>query len=147
MILERIEHPGWLSNTWIAAPWGGGKALVVDAGGPAAPVLELLGRHDLEATHILLTHHHGDHVAEREVLRRATGARVGSEAIGCPTTCRAEGRSAACGVARNANPGWIDTVCQQIVVIVAAVQHDVDDHGQVADAVNRAGRVQRNDGD
>ena len=76
MILERIEHPGWLSNTWIAAPRDGGKAVLVDAGGPAAPVLDLLRRRGLEATHILLTHHHGDHVAEREALRRATGARI-----------------------------------------------------------------------
>lgn len=76
MILERVEHPGWLSNTWIAAPREDGEAVLVDAGGPAGPVLDLLRRHRLAVTHILLTHHHGDHVAERDALRRATGARV-----------------------------------------------------------------------
>jgi hydroxyacylglutathione hydrolase len=76
VILERIEHPGWLSNTWIAAPREGEEAVIVDAGGPAGPVLDLLRRHRLAVRHILLTHHHGDHVAEREALRRATGARV-----------------------------------------------------------------------
>lgn len=76
MILERVEHPGWLSNTWVAAPRAGEEAVIVDAGGPAAPVLDLVRRQRLRVTHILLTHHHGDHVAERAALRRATGARV-----------------------------------------------------------------------
>lgn len=76
MILERIEHPGWLSNTWVAAPREGEDAVIVDAGGPAGPVLDLVHRHRLAVVHILLTHHHGDHVAERDALRRATGARV-----------------------------------------------------------------------
>jgi glyoxylase-like metal-dependent hydrolase (beta-lactamase superfamily II) len=74
MILERSEHPSWLSNTWIVAARAGGSAVVVDAGGPIARVLEAAKRHDLSVTHILLTHHHGDHVLEREALKRATGA-------------------------------------------------------------------------
>ena len=37
---------------------------MIDAGGPVEPLLEVLdsGRHRL--THVLLTHHHADHVAE-----------------------------------------------------------------------------------
>lgn len=76
MILERVEHPRWLSNTWIAAAAEGGAGVLVDAGGPAAPVLDLVRRKRLRITHILLTHHHGDHVAEREALAAATGAQV-----------------------------------------------------------------------
>jgi len=76
MILERVEHPRWLSNTWVAAAAEGSEAVLVDAGGPAAPVLDLVRRLRLRVTHILLTHHHGDHVAERAALRAATGARV-----------------------------------------------------------------------
>lgn len=76
MILERVEHPRWLSNTWIAAAAEGGAGLIVDAGGPAAPVLELVRQKRLRITHLLLTHHHGDHVAEREALVAATGAQV-----------------------------------------------------------------------
>ena len=37
---------------------------MIDAGGPVAPLLEYLRRGQLTLTHILLTHHHGDHVAE-----------------------------------------------------------------------------------
>ena len=76
MILERVEHPRWLSNTWIAAAAEGAEAFLVDAGGPADRVLDVLRRHRLDVTHILLTHHHGDHVADRDALRRATGAQV-----------------------------------------------------------------------
>jgi len=76
MILERVEHPRWLSNTWIAAAAEGGAGVLVDAGGPAAPVLDLVRQKRLRITHILLTHHHGDHVAERASLAAATGAEV-----------------------------------------------------------------------
>ncbi|HEV8201445.1 MAG TPA: MBL fold metallo-hydrolase [Candidatus Polarisedimenticolia bacterium] len=76
MILERVEHPRWLSNTWIAAAADGGAGVLVDAGGPAAPVLDVVRQKRLRITHILLTHHHGDHVAEREALAAATGAKV-----------------------------------------------------------------------
>jgi glyoxylase-like metal-dependent hydrolase (beta-lactamase superfamily II) len=76
LILERVEHPRWLSNTWIAAAGEGGDAVLVDAGGPAAPVLDRVRRLRLRVAAILLTHHHGDHVAEREALARATGAPV-----------------------------------------------------------------------
>ncbi|HET8946858.1 MAG TPA: MBL fold metallo-hydrolase, partial [Candidatus Polarisedimenticolia bacterium] len=76
MILERVEHPRWLSNTWIAAAAEGSAGVLVDAGGPAAAVLDLVRRRRLRITHLLLTHHHGDHVAEREALVAASGARV-----------------------------------------------------------------------
>jgi len=81
MILERSEHPSWLSNTWIVAGRPGGSAVIVDAGGPMDPVLEAAGRHGLTVTHILLTHHHGDHVLEREALRRRTGARTAAHRL------------------------------------------------------------------
>jgi glyoxylase-like metal-dependent hydrolase (beta-lactamase superfamily II) len=81
MILERGEHPSWLSNTWIAATRAGGSAVIVDAGGPIAPVLDAARRHALTVTHILLTHHHADHTAEREALKRATGARTAAHRL------------------------------------------------------------------
>jgi glyoxylase-like metal-dependent hydrolase (beta-lactamase superfamily II) len=64
MIVERSMHPDWLSNTYLVAAGPGGDALLVDAGGPMGPLFEAADRHDLTVSHILLTHHHGDHVAE-----------------------------------------------------------------------------------
>lgn len=42
----------------------------------AAPILAALGRRGWKLTHILLTHHHNDHIAGVDALAAATGARV-----------------------------------------------------------------------
>ena len=58
-------------------PRPGGDAFLVDAGGPVAPLLEKADEHGLNVTHVLLTHHHHDHVAELgEVLERWPDAAV-----------------------------------------------------------------------
>ncbi len=61
----------WLSNTYVVGDELGGRAVMVDAGGPVAPLLEFLRRGQLELTHVLLTHHHHDHVAELDAVREA----------------------------------------------------------------------------
>ena len=68
---------GWLSNTYLVAAAPGGAAFVVDAGGPVAPLIAKADEHDLDVTHVLLTHHHHDHVAELDALKqRWPGAEV-----------------------------------------------------------------------
>ena len=62
---------GWLSNTYVVADEIGGSAVMVDAGGPVAPLLEFLKRGQLTLTHVLLTHHHHDHVAELDAVKSA----------------------------------------------------------------------------
>jgi len=54
----------FLSNTYLVADEPGGHAVMIDAGGPVAPLLEYLKRGQLTLTHVLLTHHHYDHIAE-----------------------------------------------------------------------------------
>jgi glyoxylase-like metal-dependent hydrolase (beta-lactamase superfamily II) len=71
MIVERSMSDGWLSNTYIVADELGGSAVMVDAGGPVAPLLEFLRRGQLTLTHVLLTHHHHDHVAELDDVKAA----------------------------------------------------------------------------
>jgi hydroxyacylglutathione hydrolase len=71
MIVERSMSDQWLSNTYVVADEVGGSAVMVDAGGPVAPLLEYLQRGQLTLTHVLLTHHHHDHVAELGEVRRA----------------------------------------------------------------------------
>ncbi|HTU95630.1 MAG TPA: MBL fold metallo-hydrolase [Solirubrobacteraceae bacterium] len=71
MIVERSMSDGWLSNTYIVADEVGGSAVMVDAGGPVAPLLEFLKRGQLTLTHVLLTHHHHDHVAELDAVTAA----------------------------------------------------------------------------
>jgi glyoxylase-like metal-dependent hydrolase (beta-lactamase superfamily II) len=69
VIVERALHPQFLSNTYLVADGEGGPAFFVDAGGPVAPLIEAAEREGLEPTHVLLTHHHFDHVSEVGALR------------------------------------------------------------------------------
>ncbi len=71
MIVERSMSDGWLSNTYVVGDEIGGSAVMVDAGGPVAPLLEFLKRGQLSLTHVLLTHHHHDHVAELDTVKSA----------------------------------------------------------------------------
>ncbi|HEX3830320.1 MAG TPA: MBL fold metallo-hydrolase [Solirubrobacteraceae bacterium] len=71
MIVERSMSDPWLSNTYIVADELGGSAVMVDAGGPVAPLLEYLNRGQFDLTHILLTHHHHDHIADLDAALRA----------------------------------------------------------------------------
>ena len=77
MIIERSMSDQWLSNTYLVADEPGGHAVMIDAGGPVEPLLEYLRRGQLQLTHVLLTHHHHDHVAELDaVLERYPGTPV-----------------------------------------------------------------------
>jgi glyoxylase-like metal-dependent hydrolase (beta-lactamase superfamily II) len=68
MILERSMSQPWLSNTYLVAAEAHGDAFIVDAGGPADPLIAKADEQGLNVTHILLTHHHHDHVADLEAL-------------------------------------------------------------------------------
>ena len=57
-----------LSNTYLVADERGPEAVLIDAGGPVAPLLALIDQR-YRLTHVLLTHHHGDHVAELDLVR------------------------------------------------------------------------------
>ena len=77
MIVERSMSEQWLSNTYLVADELGSHAVLIDAGGPVGPLLDVLARMRFQLTHILLTHHHHDHVAELEqVLERHPGTPV-----------------------------------------------------------------------
>jgi hydroxyacylglutathione hydrolase len=70
VILERSMHDQFLSNTYLLADVPGGTAVMIDAGGPVKPLLERVAAEELTLSHILLTHHHFDHVAELGRVRQ-----------------------------------------------------------------------------
>jgi glyoxylase-like metal-dependent hydrolase (beta-lactamase superfamily II) len=77
MIIERSMEDQWLSNTYLVADEQGSDAVMIDAGGPVAPLLDVIARMRFNLTHVLLTHHHHDHVAELgQVLERYPGTPV-----------------------------------------------------------------------
>src|SRR6478672_4169800 len=63
MVLERSMHPQYLSNTYLVGT-AGGAGFFVDAGGPVEELIAAADRHGITPTHVLLTHHHGDHVQD-----------------------------------------------------------------------------------
>ncbi len=64
MIVERSMSEGFLTNNYVVADEPGGHAVMIDAGGPVGPLLQFLRRGQLTLTHVLLTHHHHDHVVD-----------------------------------------------------------------------------------
>ena len=70
MIVERSLNERFLSNTYLVADGEGGPGFFVDAGGPIEPLLEAAKRLGIDPTHVLLTHHHFDHVSDLGALRK-----------------------------------------------------------------------------
>ena len=76
MILERAENPDWLSNAYLIAEGPGGKGVLVDSNEVTDPLVEQVERDGIEITHVLLTHHHWDHVVGAEALAERYGVPV-----------------------------------------------------------------------
>ncbi|HEX4364976.1 MAG TPA: MBL fold metallo-hydrolase [Solirubrobacteraceae bacterium] len=71
MLIERSMSDGFLTNTYLVAGAPGTEGFLVDAGGPMAPLFEAADRNEIVVTHLLLTHHHHDHVCDlAEVVAR-----------------------------------------------------------------------------
>ena len=68
MITERSLLPNFVTNTYLVADHEGGAAFFVDAGGPVAPLIERAKELDVSVTHVLLTHHHYDHVCDLQAV-------------------------------------------------------------------------------
>jgi glyoxylase-like metal-dependent hydrolase (beta-lactamase superfamily II) len=70
VILDRAEHPSWLSNSYLLADEETRAGVLVDGHGEGRALLERIEREGIRVERILLTHHHGDHVDVAEYLER-----------------------------------------------------------------------------
>ena len=68
MLIERSMSDGFLTNTYLVASDRGDAGFLVDAGGPMAPLFQAAERNEIEVTHVLLTHHHHDHVCDLDAV-------------------------------------------------------------------------------
>jgi hydroxyacylglutathione hydrolase len=77
MILQRVEEQTmWLSNAYLIVDEPGGKGVLVDSNEVTEPLVERVDREGTEITHLLLTHHHHDHVVGAEKLAERYGVPV-----------------------------------------------------------------------
>ena len=73
MIVERVEHPDWLSNAYLVAEGPGGSGVLVDANGLEGELERRADEQAIALTHVLCTHGHADHVVGIEELARRHG--------------------------------------------------------------------------
>jgi hydroxyacylglutathione hydrolase len=76
VLLERSLHPQYVSNTYLVAAEAGGRGVLIDAGGPMEPLYEAIEKRGINVTHLLLTHHHHDHVSEAAEVKERCGCEV-----------------------------------------------------------------------
>ncbi len=80
MIVVRSMHRSWLSNTYLLADSTGGRAVLIDSGGPVEPIVESVERNGLTVSHILCTHNHHDHTANNEYYKKRFGCMIAGHA-------------------------------------------------------------------
>jgi hydroxyacylglutathione hydrolase len=73
MIVERVEHPEWLSNAYLVAEGPGGHGVFIDSNGLAETLEKRAERDGITITHVLCTHGHADHVVAIEELAARQG--------------------------------------------------------------------------
>jgi glyoxylase-like metal-dependent hydrolase (beta-lactamase superfamily II) len=71
LIVERVEHPQWLSNAYLVAE--GSSGVLIDANGLEGALERYADAQGIEITHVLRTHRHADHVVGIEELARRRG--------------------------------------------------------------------------
>jgi glyoxylase-like metal-dependent hydrolase (beta-lactamase superfamily II) len=74
--IQRTENARWLSNAYLVVDRIGGHGVIVDANQAMEPLLERVEREQITVTHVLLTHHHVDHVEGVAEVARRVGAPV-----------------------------------------------------------------------
>ena len=80
MIVERVEHPQWTSNAYLLAEGDGGSGVLVDSNGEPG-LLEHVESRGLSITHVLVTHHHPDHIVGVETLADRFGVPLVGHAL------------------------------------------------------------------
>jgi glyoxylase-like metal-dependent hydrolase (beta-lactamase superfamily II) len=89
MIVDRVEHPQWLSNAYLVAEGQGGHGFFVDGNGLTDQLERRVERDAITITHVLCTHGHGDHVVGVEELAARHGVPLLAHA---QTAVRADAR-------------------------------------------------------
>ena len=117
MILERTEHPSWLSNAYLLGDEPGGHGVLVDSNGINQPLLEAVERYEITITEVLITHSHADHV----VTCADDADRFGVEVLAHPLV-----RNAGVRVDQTLEDGDTLTVGSMEIEVLATPGHCLD---------------------
>jgi hydroxyacylglutathione hydrolase len=82
VIVERVEHPDWLSNAYLVADRPGGHGVLIDGNGLTESLEQRAERDGVTITHVLCTHGHADHVVDVAEI----AARLGVPLLAHPLT-------------------------------------------------------------
>jgi len=76
MIVAKSMNDSFLSNAYVVGDEPGGHGVVIDSGAPVEPLLQVIDENDLTISHLLLTHHHADHVENNHVFKEKFGVEI-----------------------------------------------------------------------
>jgi hydroxyacylglutathione hydrolase len=74
MILGIIEIKAFATNCYLVGCPESREAAIIDPGGEASRILQLLRKHQLKGRYVINTHGHVDHIAANGEIKKATGA-------------------------------------------------------------------------
>ena len=131
MIVERVEHPDWLSNAYLVAEGPGGHGVFIDSNGLTGALEERGERDRITITHVLCTHGHADHVVAIEEL----AARHGVTVVNAPGTVDSGYRGEILVNLVNLDPSEPFTVRVGDRIAQLVVQHYLHGVFEVADSL------------
>jgi len=84
MFLRRIVVGSFQANCYIIADEKKGEGLIIDPGGDAGLILNVVKRNKLRIIYIIATHAHIDHIADAVVVKESTGAKFLLHSLDAP---------------------------------------------------------------
>ena len=76
MILEKIVESRMGENTYVVGDEKTKKCIVVDPGANFVDIMSVVKKNNLKVEYIVLTHGHGDHIANLLKIKEATNAKI-----------------------------------------------------------------------
>lgn len=74
MLIKKVVVGNFQANCYIAGEEKAGRGVIIDPGGDARRVLDIVEENKLEIVYIIATHAHIDHIADLKRVKELTGA-------------------------------------------------------------------------
>ena len=104
MILETIEIRAFATNCYLVGCPETREAVIIDPGGEAPRILQVLRKHHFKGLYVINTHGHVDHIAANGEIKEATGAALLIHRLDAPNLTNSK-RSMLSFLGKEAGPG------------------------------------------